>query len=112
MQYVAIRFVGGYLKSELTNVIVLYSVRKKLWFNFKHEIYWLRIINFFAENIQEFKMASSGSVPRTRHKSGTHMSEFLGTGKGLLVSDLPTLRDVLRCGILLWEQHDEDLKNY
>ena len=57
-------------------------------------------------------MASCGFVPRTRHKSGTHMSEFLGTGKELLVSDLPTLRDVLRFGILLREQHDEDLRNY
>ena len=39
---------------------------------------------------------------RTRHKSASNLSEFLGTGQEFLVSELPTLHDVLRFGIFLW----------
>lgn len=48
---------------------------------------------------------------KTRHKSATHMSDFLGSGREILVSELPTLRDVLRYGILLREQK-EDMRHY
>ena len=40
------------------------------------------------------------------------MSNLIGTGGDLLSSKLPTLRDVLRYGLLLREQSDEDVKNY
>ena len=48
---------------------------------------------------------------RTRHKSASNLSEFLGTGQEFLVSELPTLRDVLRFGIFLREKRD-DQRNY
>ena len=38
---------------------------------------------------------------KTRHASGTKMSELLGSGKKLTLSELPTLREVLRFGIWL-----------
>ena len=36
---------------------------------------------------------------KTRHASGSKLGEYLGTGRDLLNSELPTLRDVLRLGI-------------
>ena len=49
---------------------------------------------------------------RTRKKSGTHLSDYLGTGENMLVSELPTLRDVLRYGILLRQNSEGDPRNY
>ena len=48
---------------------------------------------------------------RTRQKSASNLSEFLGTGHEFLVSELLTLRDVLRFGIFLREKRD-DQRNY
>ena len=49
---------------------------------------------------------------RTRLGTFTHMSNLIGTGRDLLPSELPTLRDVLRYGLLLREQSGEDVRNY
>ena len=49
---------------------------------------------------------------RTRQSSFTHLSNLIGSGRDLLPSQLPTLRDILRYGLLLREQSDEDLRNY
>ena len=49
---------------------------------------------------------------KTRKKSGSHMSNYLGTGKELLPSELPTTRDLLRFGLLKREQSEEDKRNY
>ena len=40
------------------------------------------------------------------------MNNLLGTSRDLLPSELPTLRDVLRYGLLLREQNDDDKRNY
>ena len=48
---------------------------------------------------------------KTRHKSASNLSEFLGTGQEFLVSELPTLHDVLRFGIFLREKRDYQ-RNY
>jgi len=40
------------------------------------------------------------------------MSNLIGSGRQLLPSELPTLRDVMRYGILLREQCGEDVRNY
>jgi hypothetical protein len=40
------------------------------------------------------------------------MSNFIGTGREMLPSELPTLRDVLRYGLLLREQSGENVRNY
>ena len=49
---------------------------------------------------------------RTRSNSTSHLSIFVGTGRKLLVSELPTVRDILRYGIYLREQSEEDKRNY
>ena len=36
---------------------------------------------------------------KTRHASGPKLGEYLGAGRDLLNSELPTIRDVLRLGI-------------
>ena len=36
---------------------------------------------------------------KTRHSSGSKLSEYIGSGKDLLPSELPTLRALLRNGI-------------
>ena len=48
-------------------------------------------------------MAAKGNV-KTRHSSGTKLSEYLGVGRDLIKSELPTLRDVLRLGIKYQEE--------
>ena len=53
----------------------------------------------------------ASNAPRTRKKTGTKFSDFLGTGRDFLVSELPTLRDVLRYVVLLREQHEENARN-
>ena len=52
------------------------------------------------------------SKKRTRLSTFTHMSNLIGTGRELLPSELPTLRDILRYGLLLREQSDENVRNY
>ena len=49
---------------------------------------------------------------RTRLTTFMHLSNLLGTGRDLLPSELPTLRDILRYGLLLREQSDNDTRNY
>ena len=49
---------------------------------------------------------------RTRQSSFTHLSNLIGSGRDLLQSQLHTLRDILRYGLRLREQSDEDLRNY
>ena len=58
----------------------------------------------------------AGARPKTRHASGTKMVEFLGSGRQMLPTELPTQRDVLRHALLLQEQNllvkEEDRRNY
>lgn len=49
---------------------------------------------------------------KTRTKSSSHLSIFVGNGQELLVSELPTVRDILRYGIYLREQCEDDRRNY
>lgn len=49
---------------------------------------------------------------RTRQGTLTHMSNLIGTGQEMLPSELPTLRCLLRYGLLLREQSCEDVRNY
>ena len=49
---------------------------------------------------------------RTRTQSKSNLSDLVGTGRELLVSELPTVRDILRYGIYLREQFAEDRRNY
>ena len=48
----------------------------------------------------------------TRKKCGSKLSEYLGKGKLLHISELPTLRDVLRFGLYLQETSALDKRNY
>ncbi|KAI4806672.1 hypothetical protein KUCAC02_017487 [Chaenocephalus aceratus] len=49
---------------------------------------------------------------KTRAKSTSHLSNLVGTGRELLVSELPTVRDILRYGIYLRDQSKDDRRNY
>lgn len=49
---------------------------------------------------------------KTRSKSSSHLSILVGNGQELLVSELPTVRDILRYGIYLKEQSENDWRNY
>ena len=49
---------------------------------------------------------------KTRGQLSSHLSLLIGTGKELLVSELPTVRDILRFGLLLREQNSKDRRNY
>ena len=49
---------------------------------------------------------------KTRTQSHSHLTNLAGSGRELLVSDLPTLRDILRYGIYLREQSEENKCNY
>ena len=42
--------------------------------------------------------------PKTRNKLSTGITEFLGSGKEMLESEVPTLRDALRKAQLIREQ--------
>ena len=53
---------------------------------------------------------ATGTKPKTR-QSMTFMSKEFGTGKQLLVSELPTVRDILQYEILLKEQHEGSFRN-
>ena len=48
-------------------------------------------------------MASAGGV-KTRHTSGSKLEQYLGKGTALLPDELPTLRSVLRQGLLYKEE--------
>ena len=48
-------------------------------------------------------MAGAGGV-KTRHKSGSKLEQILGKGTALLPDELPTLRSVLRQGLLYKEE--------
>ena len=45
---------------------------------------------------------------RTRNKSSSHLSNYIGPGKDLVPSELPTVRDILRYGLLKRELSDQD----
>ena len=56
-----------------------------------------------------------GSKPRTRQASSCKLSGFVGAGKEFSLADVPTVRAVIRRGLLLKEQKAEegvDHKNY
>ena len=42
--------------------------------------------------------------------SKTSITEFIGTGKGLLLTELPTYRNILRYAVLLREQSNKNLR--
>ena len=48
-------------------------------------------------------MAGTGGV-KTRHTSGNKLAQYLGSGTALLPDELPTLRSVLRQGLLYKEE--------
>ena len=50
----------------------------------------------------------SDMPPQTRKGSASKMAEYLGPSKDLLVSELPTLRNILCLGQLIMEEHSED----
>src|SRR5678815_3689174 len=52
------------------------------------------------------------SKRKTRLVTSIHMSNFIGTGREMLPSELATQRDVLRYGFLLREQSGENVRNY
>jgi len=49
---------------------------------------------------------------KTRGNASTHLSHYVGSGMELLTSELPTVRDLLRYGLLLRELSEKDKKNY
>jgi len=49
---------------------------------------------------------------RTRNALIIKMSNLVGNGKELYVSELPTARDILRYGILLREISEKNSRNY
>ena len=49
---------------------------------------------------------------KTRHSSDSKLSEYLGSGKELLLSELPTLRAALRQGIKFQEDRVTAKTNY
>ena len=46
----------------------------------------------------------TAKVMKTRHTSGSKMSEYLGPGKELLATEVPTLRAALRKALLIQEE--------
>ena len=59
-------------------------------------------MKYFQIIIAEKKM--SGGGVRTRHSSETKLASYIGPGKALLGTELPTLRCILRHGLLLQEE--------
>ncbi|KAG7154935.1 hypothetical protein Hamer_G031736, partial [Homarus americanus] len=49
---------------------------------------------------------------KTRSQLSTHLSLLVGKGKELPGSELPTVRDMLRLGLLLREKNAKDRRNY
>ena len=80
-----------------------------LQFQTRHRAQNIKIIvstkfsNFSTYSDYSSVMAGPSGV-KTRHSSGIKMAEYLGTGKTLLCSELPTLRSVLRQGLLYKEE--------
>ena len=62
------------------------------------------------------KMSGSGGGVKTRHDSQSKLSDYLGPGKPLLGNELPTLRAILRQGLLFQEEKmllkETEKKNY
>ena len=52
------------------------------------------------------------SKVKTRSELSSHLSLLIGKGKELPVSELPTVRDMLRLGLFLREQNVKDRRNY
>ncbi|KAG7163745.1 hypothetical protein Hamer_G002981 [Homarus americanus] len=52
------------------------------------------------------------SSPSTRSNSSCHLSNLVGPGRQLLVSELPTFRDLLWLGLLKRKGSDADRRNY
>ena len=50
--------------------------------------------------------------PRTRKSSGSNLSEYIGPGKELLTTELPTSRDLIRYGLFSRETNSRDTRNY
>ena len=46
---------------------------------------------------------SKGKGVKTRQKSGCKISDYIGSGRALINSELPTLRDILRLGVKFQE---------
>lgn len=49
---------------------------------------------------------------KTTLATSTYTCSLFGTGREMLSSELPTLRDDLRYGLLLREQCGENIRNY
>ena len=49
---------------------------------------------------------------KTRHQVSCNLSNFIGCGRELIPSELPTLRDILRLGLLMRDSSCEDRRNY
>lgn len=49
---------------------------------------------------------------RTRNKKSSHLSHYLGSGRELLKSELPTLRDALRYGVLIRQTSEKNQRTY
>ena len=58
----------------------------------------------------------AGVGVRTRHASQSKLADYLGPGKALLYNELPTLRAILRQGLLFQEEklllQDTEKKHY
>ena len=48
---------------------------------------------------------------KTRKSTVTHLSLYVGTDRELISSELPTVRDMLRFGVLLREISEENRRN-
>ena len=66
------------------------------------------------EKIVEINMASFNKkiTIKTRNMKKTSLTELIGTGKELLLSELPTYRDTLRYAVLLREQCDKKSRTF
>ena len=49
---------------------------------------------------------------KTRRMTLSHLSLYVGTGRKLLNTELPTVRDLLRYGVLLRELSEKDKRSY
>ena len=52
------------------------------------------------------------SKKRTRLGTFTHMTNLIGTGRELMPSEHPTVRNIIRYGILLREESGDDSRSY
>ena len=49
---------------------------------------------------------------KTRHTSGSNLSDLIGKGKEFLASELPTARDVLQLGLFMKETDNRPASKY